>query len=235
MFNFRHKTTMIDPADALPGRDTTMRIPAHHAVLGTPLEPPFPDGFEQAIFGMGCFWGAERVFWQAPGVFTTAVGYAGGSTPNPSYGEVCSGRTGHTEAVLVVFDPQATSYGELLRLFWENHNPTQGMRQGNDVGTQYRSAILYTSEAQKAAAEASRAAYGERLQAAGHREITTVIAPAGPFYYAEDYHQQYLDKNPMGYCGLGGTGVSCPVGLASASPATAGATSTGPATAGAAS
>jgi peptide-methionine (S)-S-oxide reductase len=231
MFSFRRKTTMVDPADALPGRDAAMRVPARHAVLGTPLEPPFPDGVEQAIFGLGCFWGAERVFWQAPGVFTTAVGYAGGSTPNPSYEEVCSGRTGHTEAVLVVFDPQATSYGELLRLFWENHNPTQGMRQGNDVGTQYRSAILYTSEEQKAAAEASRAAYGERLQAAGHGEITTEIEPAGPFYYAEDYHQQYLHKHPMGYCGLGGTGVSCPVGLASASPATAGAASTGPATA----
>jgi peptide-methionine (S)-S-oxide reductase len=221
MFNFRHKTTMVDPAHALPGRHAAMRVPTCHAVLGTPLEPPFPDGFEQAIFGLGCFWGAERVFWQAPGVYTTAVGYAGGSTPNPSYEEVCSGRTGHTEAVLVVFDPQATSYGELLRLFWENHNPTQGMRQGNDVGTQYRSAILYTSEEQKAAAEASRAAYGERLGAAGHGAITTEIEPAAPFYYAEDYHQQYLHKHPMGYCGLGGTGVSCPVGLASASPATA--------------
>jgi peptide-methionine (S)-S-oxide reductase len=199
--------------------------------LDTPLEPPFPEGFEQAIFGMGCFWGAERVFWQAPGVYTTAVGYAGGSTPNPSYEEVCSGRTGHTEAVLVVFDSQATSYGELLRLFWENHDPTQGMRQGNDVGTQYRSGILYTSEAQKAAAEASRAAYAERLRAAAHGDITTEIEAAGPFYYAEDYHQQYLDKNPMGYCGLGGTGVSCPVGLATTGAATAGAASAGAETA----
>ncbi len=216
MFNFRHKTTMVDPAAALPGRDKAMPVPGRHAVLGTPLGPPFPKGFERAIFGMGCFWGAERVFWQAPGVFTTAVGYAGGFTPNPSYEEVCSARTGHTEAVLVVFDPHATSYGELLRLFWENHNPTHGMRQGNDVGTQYRSAILYTSEAQKAEAEASREAYGERLRAEGHGEITTEIEPAGQFYYAEDYHQQYLDKNPNGYCGLGGTGVSCPVGLASA-------------------
>ncbi len=219
MFNFRHKSTMVDPAGALPGRDKAMPVPGRHAVLGTPLKPPFPEGFERAIFGMGCFWGAERVFWQAPGVFTTAVGYAGGFTPNPSYEEVCSARTGHTEAVLVVFDPHATSYGELLRLFWENHNPTQGMRQGNDVGTQYRSAILYTSEAQKAEADASRAAYGERLRAAGHGEITTEIAPAGEFYYAEDYHQQYLHKVPNGYCGLGGTGVSCPVGLATASGA----------------
>jgi peptide-methionine (S)-S-oxide reductase len=220
MFNFRHKTSMVDPAEALPGRDNEMPVPGRHAVLGTPLKPPFPEGFEQAIFGLGCFWGAERVFWQAPGVYTTAVGYAGGFTPNPSYEEVCSWRTGHTEAVLVVFDPQATSYGELLRLFWENHDPTQGMRQGNDVGTQYRSAILYTSEAQKSAAEASRAAYNERLSAAGHGEITTDIEPAGPFYYAEDYHQQYLHKNPMGYCGLGGTGVSCPIGLGT-TPATA--------------
>ena len=235
MFNFRHKTTMVDPADALPGRDTAMRVPARHAVLGTPLEPPFPDGFEQAIYALGCFWGAERVCWQAPGVYTTAVGYAGGFTANPGYQEVCSGRTGHTEAVLVVFDPQATTYDQLLRLFWENHNPTQGMRQGNDVGTQYRSAILYTSEAQKAAAEASRAAYGERLRAAGHGDITTEIAAAGPFYYAEDYHQQYLHKNPMGYCGLGGTGVSCPVGLASTTPAVAGSASTVPAAAGEAS
>jgi peptide-methionine (S)-S-oxide reductase len=220
MFNFRNKTTMVDPAEALPGRERATVVPERHAVLGTPLQPPFPDGFERAIFGMGCFWGAERVFWQAPGVYTTAVGYAGGFTPNPSYEEVCSARTGHTEAVLVVFDPQATSYGELLRLFWENHDPTQGMRQGNDVGTQYRSAILYTTEEQKAAAEASRAAYNERLRAAGHADITTEIEPAGEFFYAEDYHQQYLHKNPMGYCGLGGTGVSCPVGLATTSPAT---------------
>jgi peptide-methionine (S)-S-oxide reductase len=217
MFNFRHKTTMVDPADALPGRDSAMPVPGRHTVLGNPLEPPFPEGFERAIFGMGCFWGAERVFWQAPGVFSTAVGYAGGFTPNPSYEEVCSGRTGQAEVVLVVFDPRATSYDELLRLFWENHDPTHGMRQGNDVGTQYRSVILYTTEAQKAAAEASRQAYGERLAAEGHGEITTEIEAAGPFYYAEDYHQQYLDKNPNGYCGLGGTGVSCPVGLTTTS------------------
>jgi peptide-methionine (S)-S-oxide reductase len=224
MFNLRRKATMIGPADALRGREQAMPVAARHAVLGTPMQPPFPDGFEQAIFGLGCFWGAERVFWQAPGVFTTAVGYAGGFTPNPTYEEVCSGRTGHTEAVLVVFDPQVTSFGELLRLFWESHDPTQGMRQGHDVGTQYRSAILYSSEAQKAAAEASRDAYGERLRAAGHGEISTQIAPAGPFYYAEDYHQQYLHKNPMGYCGLGGTGVSCPIGLAVAGGAQATAT-----------
>jgi peptide-methionine (S)-S-oxide reductase len=216
MFNLRHKTTMVGPDDALRGREQAMPVAARHAVLGTPMQPPFPEGLEQAIFGLGCFWGAERVFWQAPGIFTTAVGYAGGFTPNPTYEEVCSGRTGHTEAVLAVFDPQATSYGEMLRLFWESHDPTQGMRQGNDVGSQYRSAILYSSEAQKAAAEASRAAYGERLRAAGHGEITTQIEAAGPFYYAEDYHQQYLHKNPMGYCGLGGTGVSCPIGLATA-------------------
>jgi peptide-methionine (S)-S-oxide reductase len=212
---------MVDPADALPGREQATAVPERHAVLGTPLKPPFPDGLERAIFAMGCFWGAERVFWQAPGVYTTAVGYAGGFTPNPSYEEVCSARTGHTEAVLVVFDPKVTSYGELLSLFWENHDPTQGMRQGNDVGTQYRSAILYTSEEQQAQAEASRTAYNERLRAAGHGKITTEIEPAGEFYYAEDYHQQYLHKNPMGYCGLGGTGVSCPVGLTSASPAKA--------------
>jgi len=204
---------MVDPDDALRGREQSVPVAARHAVLGTTLQPPFPEGLERAIFGIGCFWGAERVFWQAPGVFTTAVGYAGGFTPNPSYEEVCGGRTGHAEVVLVVFDPEATSFGELLRLFWENHNPTQGMRQGNDVGTQYRSVILYASDAQKAGAEASRAAYGERLSAAGLGEITTEIDAAGPFYYAEHYHQQYLHKNPMGYCGLGGTGVSCPIGL----------------------
>jgi peptide-methionine (S)-S-oxide reductase len=214
MFNLRHKTTMVGPDDALRGREQAVPVAARHAVLGTPLQPPFPEGFEQAIFGMGCFWGAERVFWQAPGVHTTAVGYAGGFTPNPTYEEVCGGRTGHAEVVLAVFDPQATTFGDLLRLFWENHDPTQGMRQGNDVGTQYRSAILYSNEAQKSAADASRSAYGERLSAAGLGEITTQIEAAGPFYYAEDYHQQYLHKNPMGYCGLGGTGVTCPVGLA---------------------
>ncbi len=188
-------------------------MPDHHAVLGTPLEPPFPAGLERAVFGMGCFWGAERVFWQALGVYTTAVGYAGGFTPNPTYEEVCSGQTGHAEVVLVVFDPAKTSYAEMLRLFWENHDPTQGMRQGNDVGTQYRSAIYWTTEAQREAALASCETYAERLRAAGYPDITTEIAQAGPFYYAEDYHQQYLHKVPNGYCGLGGTGVSCPVGI----------------------
>ena len=202
------------PEEALPGRDERMQVPSRHDVLGTPLEPPFPEGYQQAIFGLGCFWGAERVFWQAPGVYTTAVGYAGGFTPNPTYEEVCSGLTGHTEAVLVVFDPEQIALDELLRLFWENHDPTQGMRQGNDVGTQYRSAILWADESQRAAAEASRDMYQQALTAAGHGEITTEIAPAGPFYYAEPYHQQYLAKNPNGYCGLGGTGVACPVGLA---------------------
>jgi len=236
MFGLRHKTEMVDASSALPGREVEMPVAAQHAVLGTPTKPPFPEGFEQVVLGLGCFWGAERVFWQAPGVYTTAVGYAGGYTPNPTYEEVCSGRSGHTEAVLVVFDPLKTSYEEILRLFWENHDPTQGMRQGNDVGTQYRSAVYWTSEQQRVAAEASRAAYAERLKASGYPEITTEIAPSClrparhaaspdeaahdssccPFYYAEDYHQQYLHKNPWGYCGLGGTGVSCPVGLATA-------------------
>ena len=210
----RNKTKTIDPAEALPGRDQPMTVPARHEVLGTPIAPPFPEGLERAVFGLGCFWGAERVFWQAPGVYTTAVGYAGGYTPNPTYEEVCSARTGHAEAVLVVFDPKVTSYEALLKLFWENHDPTQGMRQGNDVGTQYRSAILVTDDAQRDAAEASRAAFQRELSAAGYGEITTEIAPLGDFYYAEPYHQQYLSKNPNGYCGLGGTGVSCPVGLA---------------------
>src|SRR5438046_2795194 len=214
MFLFSKPSTMVTADEALPGRNETMPVPAAHEVLGNPIAPPFPDGFEQAILGLGCFWGAERVFWQVPGVYTTAVGYAGGYTPNPTYEEVCSGSTGHTEAVLVVFDPAKTSYEEILRLFWENHDPTQGMRQGNDVGTQYRSAIYVSDSAQRDAAEASRSAYSERLRAAGYPEITTEIAEAGPFYYAEDYHQQYLHKNPWGYCGLGGTGVSCPVGLA---------------------
>ena len=213
MFGIGRKTTLIDASEALPGRSEPIQVSDRHAVLGTPLRPPFPEGLEQAVFGLGCFWGAERVFWQAPGVYTTAVGYAGGFTPNPTYEEVCSAHTGHTEAVLVVFDPAKTSYEEMLRLFWENHDPTQGMRQGNDVGTQYRSAIYTFSDAQAKAAEASRKAYAERLSAAGYPEITTEIAPAGPFYYAEDYHQQYLHKNPWGYCGLGGTGVSCPVGV----------------------
>jgi peptide-methionine (S)-S-oxide reductase len=213
LFRSRHKTRLVEPGDALPGRDERMPVPARHEVLGTPLEPPFPEGLEQAIFGLGCFWGAERVFWQAPGVYTTAVGYAGGFTPNPTYQEACSGQTGHTEAVLVVFDPKLTSYEELLRLFWEAHDPTQGMRQGNDVGTQYRSAILWTNDAQRAAAEASRDLYQQTLAGAGYGEIATELAEAGPFYYAEPYHQQYLAKNPNGYCGLGGTGVSCPIGL----------------------
>jgi peptide-methionine (S)-S-oxide reductase len=214
MFFARSKARMIDPERALPGRDEPIAVPARHEVLGTPLQPPFPEGFGRAVFGLGCFWGAERVFWQAPGVYTTAAGYAGGYTPNPTYEEVCSGSTGHTEAVLVVFDPAATRYEELLRLFWENHDPTQGMRQGNDVGTQYRSAIYTDGDEQAAAAEASRAAFQRKLAEAGYDEITTEIAPAGEFFYAEDYHQQYLAKNPNGYCGLGGTGVSCPVGLA---------------------
>jgi peptide-methionine (S)-S-oxide reductase len=218
MFGLRNKTTMVDTDRALPGRDQEMPLPARHAVLGSPLKPPFPEGLQQAVVGMGCFWGAERVFWQAPGVYTTAVGYAGGLTPNPSYEEVCSGRTGHTEAVLVVFDPAKTSYEEILRLFWEGHDPTQGMRQGNDVGTQYRSAIYYSDDEQRQIAEMSRDAFAERLRAEGYGDITTEIAPAGPFYYAEDYHQQYLEKNPWGYCGLGGTGVSCPVGVGVASP-----------------
>ncbi|MBV9467532.1 MAG: peptide-methionine (S)-S-oxide reductase MsrA [Solirubrobacterales bacterium] len=216
MFGLGHKTTMVSEADALAGREQELPVPDRHAVLGTPLKPPFPEGHQRAILGMGCFWGAERVFWQAPGVYTTAVGYAGGYTPNPTYEEVCDGRTGHAEAVLVVFDQDKIAYSEILRLFWENHDPTQGMRQGNDVGTQYRSAIFWTTEEQQAAAAASRAAYADRLRAAGYPEITTELAPAGAFYYAEDYHQQYLHKNPWGYCGLGGTGVSCPVGIATA-------------------
>ena len=214
MFLFdKAKTKLVDPADALPGRDQPIAVPARHAVLGNPLTPPWPEGFQQIVVGMGCFWGAERVFWQADGVWTTAVGYAGGFTPNPSYDEVCSGRTGHTEAVLAVFDPSVTSYDEMLRLFWEGHNPTQGMRQGNDVGTQYRSAILVGSDAEREAAERSRLVFAERLGSAGYGEITTEIAPLSDFYYAEGYHQQYLAKNPNGYCGLGGTGVSCPIGL----------------------
>jgi peptide-methionine (S)-S-oxide reductase len=216
MFLFSKPTTMVTADEALPGRDEPMRVPAAHEVLGNPIAPPFPEGLEQAVLGLGCFWGAERVFWQAPGVYTTAVGYAGGFTPNPTYEEVCSGRTGHTEAVLVVFDPQETSYDEILRLFWENHDPTQGMRQGNDQGTQYRSAIYTADEAQRAAADASRERFQAELAKAGFGEITTEIAAAGPFYYAEPYHQQYLAKNPNGYCGLGGTGVACPVGLKTA-------------------
>jgi peptide-methionine (S)-S-oxide reductase len=212
----RHKTDMIDAADALPGREQAMPVPERHDVLGTPIAPPFPEGLEQAVFGLGCFWGAERVFWQAPGVYTTAVGYAGGFTSNPSYEEVCSARTGHAEVVLVVFDPKQTSYEAMLKLFWENHDPTQGMRQGNDVGTQYRSAIYTTSDAQRDAAESSRRVFQRELSGGGYGEITTEIAPLGEFFYAEDYHQQYLSKNPNGYCGLGGTGVSCPVGIGAA-------------------
>jgi peptide-methionine (S)-S-oxide reductase len=212
----RHKLEMPSADDALPGREAEMPVPDRHAVLNAPLRPPFPEGIEVAQFGMGCFWGAERLFWQLDGVYTTAVGYAGGSTPNPTYEEVCGGRTGHTEAVLVAYDPAKVSYEDLLRTFWEGHDPTQGMRQGNDVGTQYRSAIYTYDDAQRAAAEASRERYQERLQEAGHGEITTEIRDAPPFYYAEDYHQQYLHKVPNGYCGLGGTGVSCPVGVARA-------------------
>ena len=215
MFLFTKPSTMVSAAEALPGRDEAMPVPARHEVLDTPIAPPFPDGLQQAVVGMGCFWGAERIFWRAPGVYTTAVGYAGGFTKNPTYEEVCSGRTGHTEAVLVVFDPEQTSYEEILRLFWENHDPTQGMRQGNDQGTQYRSAIFTADDAQRAAAESSRTAFQSELAGAGYGDITTEIAEAGPFYYAEPYHQQYLAKNPNGYCGLGGTGVACPVGLVS--------------------
>ena len=207
---------MIQPREALAGRDEQMVVPERHAVLGTPLRPPWPEGYETAVFGLGCFWGAERVFWQAPGVYTTAVGYAGGYTPNATYEEVCSGKTGHAEVVLAVYDPAKASYEEMLRLFWENHDPTQGMRQGNDVGTQYRSAIYWEDEAQRQAAERSREVYQRELREAGYGEITTEIAQAGSFYYAEPYHQQYLAKNPNGYCGLGGTGVSCPVGLVTA-------------------
>jgi peptide-methionine (S)-S-oxide reductase len=198
---------------ALPGRATAIPVPERHYVNGASLEPPFPAGTEQAVFGMGCFWGEERKFWETPGVVVTAVGYAGGFTPNPTYEEVCSGRTGHAEVVLVVFDPERVSYEELLKVFWEGHDPTQGMRQGNDVGTQYRSAIYTYGESQRKAAETSRDAYQEQLRAAGYGDITTEIREAPQFFYAEDYHQQYLAKNPFGYCGMGGTGVSCPTGL----------------------
>jgi peptide-methionine (S)-S-oxide reductase len=215
MFEFlsRPAPAMPAPEEALPGRSQAMPVPRAHEVLGTPLTPPFPEETEQAVFGMGCFWGAERLFWETPGVYTTAVGYAGGYTPNPTYEETCSGRTGHTEAVLVVFRPADVSYEELLRVFWEGHDPTQGMRQGNDVGTQYRSAVYTYSEAQQAAASASRERFAARLAEAGYGPVTTEIEPAGEFFFAEDYHQQYLAKVPGGYCGLGGTGVSCPVGV----------------------
>jgi peptide-methionine (S)-S-oxide reductase len=211
MFTKSLKTPSKD--EALPGRDARMPVPAAHFVNGHPLQPPFPAGLRRAMFGMGCFWGAERKFWQLPGVYTTAVGYAAGHTPNPTYREVCSGMTGHAEVVLVVFDPHVIRYEDLLKAFWEDHDPTQGMRQGNDTGTQYRSGIYCDSDADRRAAEASRDAYQQRLSAAGYGRITTEILPAPEFYYAEDYHQQYLAKNPDGYCGLGGTGVSCPVGI----------------------
>ena len=211
---FSRKPLTLPTADqALPGRDTPLPVGNRHAVNGHPLKPPFPAGTETAVFGLGCFWGAERKFWQTPGVYSTAVGYAGGHTPNPTYEEVCSGRTGHTEAVLVVFDPKQVSYGDLLRVFWEAHDPTQGMRQGNDIGTQYRSVIHVATPEQRRAALASRDAFQSRLTAAGYDAITTEIVDAPPFYYAEDDHQQYLAKNLGGYCGLGGTGVACPVGV----------------------
>jgi peptide-methionine (S)-S-oxide reductase len=202
-------------AETLPGRDARMLVPEAHFVNGHRLEPPFPDGLARAMFGMGCFWGAEKAFWQLPGVYSTAVGYAAGQTPNPSYREVCSGMTGHAEVVLVVFDPKKIRYDELLKVFWESHDPTQGMRQGHDVGTQYRSGVYGFDEEQLQAAHASRDAYQQQLSGAGYGAITTEILPAPEFYYAEDYHQQYLAKNPHGYCGIGGTGVSCPVGVAS--------------------
>ncbi len=219
MRGLTRKLEIPGPDEALPGRSQGMAVAERHFVLGTPLAPPFAEGLELACFAMGCFWGAERGFWQVQGVYTTAVGYAGGLTPNPTYQEVCGGQTGHTEVVLVVFDPSSISYGDLLRRFWEGHDPTQGMRQGNDVGTQYRSAIHYVSDQQRVWAETTRGAYGDSLRATGHDPITTEIVAAPEFYYAEGYHQQYLAKNPHGYCGIGGTGVSCPVGLSSeASP-----------------
>jgi peptide-methionine (S)-S-oxide reductase len=211
----RQKTQMIDADDALPGRDRRpFAVGERHYVLGTPLEAPYPAGLEEAYFGLGCFWGAERLFWEVDGVFTTAVGYQGGLTPNPTYEEVCSARTGHAEIVKVVFDPAKVSYDQLLKVFWESHDPTQGMRQGNDVGTQYRSAIYVTSDAQKQAAVVSRDAFQPVLAAGGYGDISTEITEAGTFFYAEDYHQQYLAKNPAGYCGIAGTGMSCPVGVA---------------------
>jgi peptide-methionine (S)-S-oxide reductase len=211
---FSHRPEMVSEDRAIPGRSEQMPVPRAHFVNGHALVPPWPEGMRQAVFALGCFWGAERVFWQAPGVWTTAVGYTGGFTPNPTYEEVCSGRTGHAEAVLVVYDPSVTSYQALLKLFWESHDPTQGMRQGNDVGTQYRSAIYWSTPDEEKAAELSRQAFASMLADAGFGQITTETAAAGPFYYAEPYHQQYLAKNPGGYCGLGGTGVSCPIGLA---------------------
>jgi len=215
MFGFT-KTEMVSPEKALPGRDEPMPVPPRHEVLDAPLAPPYPEGSEVAEFALGCFWGAERTFWQTPGVISTSVGYEGGYTPNPTYEEVCTGLTGHAETVRVVYDPAKISYEELLRVFWEAHDPTQGMRQGNDIGTQYRSAVFYHGDAQRKAAEASRDAYQKVLAQAGYGRITTEITPAATFYFAEDYHQQYLHKNPDGYCGLGGTGLSCPVGVAPA-------------------
>ena len=214
MYSFRRKAQMPDPADVLPGRAEPLKVPATHFVNGNRILAPFPAGLRTAMFGLGCFWGAERKFWQLPGVYSTAVGYAAGQTPNPTYEEVCSGYTGHNEVVLVVYDPAKISYETLLQAFWESHDPTQGMRQGNDVGTQYRSGIYTFDAEQRAAAEASRERYGAVLATAGYAAVTTEILAAPAFYYAEDYHQQYLAKNPDGYCGLGGTGVSCPVGLA---------------------
>lgn len=213
LFGFGKKLTLPTREEALPGRSQPMAVPAKHYVNGHPLKPPYPEGMETALFGMGCFWGAERKFWQLDGVYTTAVGYAAGITPNPTYQEVCTGRTGHNEVVYVVFDPSVISYSELLKVFWENHDPTQGMRQGNDVGTQYRSGIYVYSESQRKVAQATRETYQQALNAADYGEITTEILDAPEFYYAEDYHQQYLAKNPNGYCGLGGTNVSCPVGV----------------------
>jgi peptide-methionine (S)-S-oxide reductase len=213
MFFSTKKLRMPAPEEALRGRSTKMPVGDTHFISGNRIMVPFPSGMQLAMFGMGCFWGAERKFWQTPGVYSTAVGYAGGYTENPTYEEVCSGQTGHNEVVLVVYDPQKVTYEELLAVFWESHDPTQGMRQGNDMGTQYRSGIYTFTEEQLAAAQLSKTMYQERLRAAGHGEITTQIEPAGEFYYAEDYHQQYLGKNPGGYCGLGGTGVSCPIGV----------------------
>ena len=212
-FFFKTKAEMPDPKSALPGRDSPIRTATTHFVSGAPLKGPYPESAEIAMFGLGCFWGAERVFWQLPGVLVTAVGYAGGYTPNPTYEELCSGQTGHNEVVRIVFDPKLISYGKLLKTFWESHSPTQGMRQGNDVGTQYRSGIYTYSQDQAREAQGSKDAYQSELSAGGYGAITTEILPAGPFYFAEDYHQQYLAKNPRGYCGLGGTGVSCPVGI----------------------
>ncbi|HET7499613.1 MAG TPA: peptide-methionine (S)-S-oxide reductase MsrA [Kofleriaceae bacterium] len=219
MFFSSKKLRMPRPEEALPGRQTAMRVGDTHFVNGHRITPPYPEGMQRAMFGMGCFWGAERKFWQVPGVWATAVGYAGGLTPHPTYEEVCSGLTGHNEVVLVIYDPARLSYEQLLAVFWESHDPTQGMRQGNDAGTQYRSGLYAFDAAQLAAAEASKAAYGKRLEAAGYGPITTEIVAAPAFYYAEDYHQQYLGKNPNGYCGLGGTGVACPIGVMGASAA----------------